>query len=100
MRISSGIVRFFSKAVLSVFVLALPAQSAEPSARDWILGKSQYEAEWQSHRTLDLAIETKCDGGLKAVWVKTSNDRFSGILIDVTGRASDGLCTDKLLNNY
>lgn len=45
-----------------------------------------------------FAVETKRDGGLEAVWTEDSNGEFSGILIDIAGRASDGLYLDKLIN--
>jgi hypothetical protein len=44
-----------------------------------------------------LAVETKRDGGLKAVWTENRNERFSGILIDITGRASDRRYLDTLI---
>ena len=44
-----------------------------------------------------LAVETNRDGGLKAIWVEDSEQNFSGILIDITGRIGDNLYLDKLL---
>lgn len=44
-----------------------------------------------------LAVETKQDGGLKAVWTEDIEGDLSGILIDITGRASDQLFLDKLV---
>ena len=44
-----------------------------------------------------FAVETKKDGGLEAVWTEDGNGAFSGILIDITGRASDGLYLDMLI---
>lgn len=44
-----------------------------------------------------FAVETKRDGGLEAVWTEDVNGEFSGILIDVTGRVSDGIYLDKLI---
>lgn len=43
------------------------------------------------------AVETDRDGGLKAVWTEGGGGRFSGILIDITGRRSDELYLDKLI---
>ncbi len=44
-----------------------------------------------------IAVETKNDGGLTAVWTEDEAGNFSGILIDVTGRASDQFFLDVLL---
>ncbi|MGB0845024.1 MAG: hypothetical protein ACPGVN_09810 [Alphaproteobacteria bacterium] len=44
-----------------------------------------------------FSVETKQDGGLKAVWTNDANGDFSGILIDIRGRESDGLYIDTLL---
>jgi hypothetical protein len=46
-----------------------------------------------------LAIETKNDGGLRAVWTEDDKGAFSGILIDITGRVTDQLFLDKLLEH-
>jgi hypothetical protein len=43
------------------------------------------------------AVNTRNDGGLKAVWLHDGNDGFSGILIDISGRASDRQYIDTLL---
>jgi hypothetical protein len=42
-------------------------------------------------------VPTGRDGGLKAVWLMDRNGAVSGILIDITGRAKDGLFVDRLL---
>ena len=44
-----------------------------------------------------LAIGTGSDGGLHAVWTRDTAGKLSGILIDVTGRDSDGRFIDLLL---
>ena len=44
-----------------------------------------------------LAVETKQDGALKAVWTKDRAGDLSGILIDITGRASDQQFLDTLV---
>ena len=44
-----------------------------------------------------FAVETKKDGGLEAVWTEDANGEFSGILIDIAGRAFDGSYLDKLI---
>lgn len=46
---------------------------------------------------LAFAVETKRDGGLEAVWTEDRERNFSGILIDISGRAEDGLYLDKLI---
>lgn len=44
-----------------------------------------------------FAVDTKRDGGLTAVWTEDSDKAFAGILIDLTGRVSDRLFLDTLI---
>ena len=46
-----------------------------------------------------LAVNTRADGSLQAVWTKDAAGNFSGILIDIMGRADDGTFIDTLLNS-
>lgn len=45
-----------------------------------------------------FAINTFNDGSLRAVWLAGSDQTFSGILIDITGRDPDGRYIDLLLD--
>ncbi len=51
------------------------------------------------HELPVFAIDTRDDGGLKAVWVADGNGTFTGIMVDIAGRASDRRFLDKLLEN-
>jgi len=44
-----------------------------------------------------LLISTRADGGYAAVWLLDAQGTLCGILIDISGRASDQLFLDKLL---
>lgn len=46
-----------------------------------------------------FAIDTRADGGLRAVWVADKTGAFTGIMVDIAGRASDARPLDSLLEN-
>lgn len=90
------------QALVDIGNLDLPAV---PDSFEFFLPHIQnsgFTGMWLDVPPLNLpvfTVETKRDGGLKAIWAEDIEDNLSGILIDVTGRASDQLFIDKLISN-
>lgn len=66
------------------------------------IGAADFMADWVQVPPDDMPVmivTTRFDGGLGAAWALDDAGQFSGILIDITGRTSDGVHLDTLLLN-